>query len=190
VSSKRCLSLCYIRRKPFTYLVWRLAPSPNESKRAFTCATSPRCTIGYVQNDFLSRWYVWRKPCTYLTPTLTLSPKRKKWNSKWPMSPRSSIRYVQNDLWAYGTFDANRTRILSQYTQYLQTNPNGFHFGLITEEYHRVHPKWFLSHWYIWDKLCTNLAPTLTLRCEPCTYLASRLALSPNGLSFHLSLIT
>jgi hypothetical protein len=34
--------------------------------------------------------------------------------------------------------------------------------------YHRVHPKWFLSLWFIWRK--------------PCTYLATILALSPNGL--------
>jgi hypothetical protein len=34
--------------------------------------------------------------------------------------------------------------------------------------YHRVHPKWFLSQWFIW--------------CKPCTSLPTILALSPNGL--------
>jgi hypothetical protein len=36
----------------------------------------------------------------------------------------------------------------------------------VPEEIHRVHPKWFLSQWYVQRKSCT--------------YLASRLALSPN----------
>jgi hypothetical protein len=40
-----------------------------------------------------------------------------------------------------------------------------------------VHPNGFLSIWYV--------------PCKPCTYLASRLALSPNiEKSFHLSLFT
>jgi hypothetical protein len=34
-----------------------------------------------------------------------------------------------------------------------------FHMTHITSEFHQVHPKWFLSLWYI--------------RCKPCTYLAS-----------------
>jgi hypothetical protein len=42
--------------------------------------------------------------------------------------------------------------------------------SLITLECHRVHPKWFLRLCYVQRKLCT--------------YLASRLALSPNGLNW------
>jgi hypothetical protein len=42
-----------------------------------------------------------------------------------------------------------------------------FHMTLFTSEFHRVRPIWFLSLWYV--------------RHKPCTYLASRLALSPNG---------
>jgi hypothetical protein len=37
-----------------------------------------------------------------------------------------------------------------------------FHLCLITSEYHRVHPKQFLSLWYVWHNPCTYLAPTLT----------------------------
>ena len=37
------------------------------------------------------------------------------------------------------------------------------HLSLVTKEYHRVHPKHFLSLWYVWRKPCTYLAPTLTL---------------------------
>ena len=42
-----------------------------------------------------------------------------------------------------------------------------FHMTHITKEFHRVHPKRFLSLWYV--------------RRKPCIYLASMLALSPNG---------
>jgi hypothetical protein len=38
-----------------------------------------------------------------------------------------------------------------------------FHLTLVTLEYHRVRPKWFLRQCYVWHKLCTYLTPTLTL---------------------------
>jgi len=38
-----------------------------------------------------------------------------------------------------------------------------FHLSPFTQEYHRVHPKWFLSLWCIWRKLYTYLAPKVTL---------------------------
>jgi hypothetical protein len=34
---------------------------------------------------------------------------------------------------------------------------------LVTLEYDRVHPKWFLSQWCVWRKPSTYLAPALTL---------------------------
>jgi hypothetical protein len=43
-----------------------------------------------------------------------------------------------------------------------------FHLSLVILEYHPVSPKWFLRLWYIWH--------------NPCTYLALKLTLSPNGL--------
>ena len=45
------------------------------------------------------------------------------------------------------------------------TEPS-FHLSLFIQENHRVHPKWFLRVWCI--------------RHKPCTYLASKLTLSPN----------
>jgi hypothetical protein len=42
-----------------------------------------------------------------------------------------------------------------------------FHLCLITQEYHPVHPKQFLSLWYVWRK--------------PCTYHGMKLTLSPKG---------
>ena len=84
------------------------------------------------------------------------------------------------------------------------------HLSPLTQEYHRVRPKWFLILWCIRCKLC--IAPKLTMSpngpkqdsiwhtssrsyircvltdflsisyvpCKPCIYLGSRLALSPN----------
>jgi hypothetical protein len=46
------LSIWNVRHKPRTYIVSRLALSPNELKRASTWASSPRSTIGCIQNDF------------------------------------------------------------------------------------------------------------------------------------------
>jgi hypothetical protein len=48
---KRFLSLWNVQRKPCTYLASRLALSPNIPNRASTWATSPKSTIGCVQND-------------------------------------------------------------------------------------------------------------------------------------------
>jgi hypothetical protein len=42
-----------------------------------------------------------------------------------------------------------------------------FHMAHVTYEYHRVLLKLFMSLWYV--------------QCKPCTYLASMLALFPNG---------
>jgi hypothetical protein len=42
-----------------------------------------------------------------------------------------------------------------------------FYMTHVTYEFHRVRPKWFLSLQYV--------------RCKPCSYLKSRLALYPNG---------
>ena len=38
-----------------------------------------------------------------------------------------------------------------------------FHLSAFIQEYHRVHPKLFLSLWCIRHKLCTYFAPKLTL---------------------------
>jgi hypothetical protein len=37
-----------------------------------------------------------------------------------------------------------------------------FHLSLVTKEDHLVHPKQFLSLWYVWRKPCTYDAPKLT----------------------------
>jgi hypothetical protein len=52
VRPRQFLSLWYVRHKPRIYLASRLALSPNGLKQASTWASSPRRTIGCVQNNF------------------------------------------------------------------------------------------------------------------------------------------
>jgi hypothetical protein len=111
---KQFLSLWYVWRKPCTYHAPKLTLSLKGPKGDSTWPTSPRSSIGCVQNDFLRLWNIWCKLWTYLAPRLTLSPNGPKQDSTWPTSPRSSIGCVQNDLWAYGTFGANCAPILNQ----------------------------------------------------------------------------
>jgi hypothetical protein len=75
---KRFLSLWYVWRKPCIYLALRLTLSPNELKRHSTWQTSPRRSIGCIQQWFPSVWYIRRKPWTYLASRLALSPNGMK----------------------------------------------------------------------------------------------------------------
>jgi hypothetical protein len=52
-------------------------------------------------------------------------------------------------------------------TIFKRTEPS-YHLSPVTQESHRVRPKWFLCLWYV--------------QCKSCTYLALTLTLSPNGL--------
>jgi hypothetical protein len=110
--------------------------------------------------QFLSLWYVQLKLCTYLASRLALSPNGPKLASTWASSPMSTIRSIQNSFWAYGNLSYTETNTISNRTKTRLQMTN------VTWKVHRVRPKWFLSLWYI--------------RHIPCTYLAPRLALSPN----------
>ena len=110
---------------------------------------------------FLSLRCIRRKSCTYLAPKLTMSPNRLKRDFIW-QSSRSSIGRVQMDFLAYGTFLTNRAPILHQDQHYLQTDRT----KLPLEPSPRsniVCFQQFLSLWCIMRKLCTNLAPKLTV---------------------------
>jgi hypothetical protein len=107
-----------------------------------------------------------RKPCTNLASWLALSPTY--WN-ELPLEPyhlgvpsgasktifEPMLCLVQNVH-----LSSCDTNTISERTQ------TRFQMSHVTLEFHRVHPKWFSSLWYI--------------RHKPCIYLASRLALSPN----------
>jgi hypothetical protein len=110
-------------------------------------------------------WYVRRKWCTYLASRLALSPNRLKQVTTWAWSPRSTIGCIPKmiyDLRLAQTVHLSCTASNSV-SKWIETR---FHMTNVTEEIHRVCPKWFLSLWYV--------------RRKPCTYLMSRLALCPN----------
>ena len=74
---------------------------------------------------------------------------------------------VQTVFQAFGMFHANRASILHQDSHYIQIDQTELSLEPFTKEYHRVRPKWFLILWCI--------------RCKLCTYLAPKLTMSPNG---------
>jgi hypothetical protein len=84
-ASKQFLSLLYVWRKPCTYLALTLTPSPNGLRQDLTWPTSPRSSIGCVQNDFrsYSTFGASRAPilCQYLHYL------QMDWN-KLPLEPR------------------------------------------------------------------------------------------------------
>jgi hypothetical protein len=88
--------------------------------------------------------------------------------STWASSPRSNIGCVQNHFWAYGMFSTNLHLSCTDTNTILKRTKRRFHMTHATLEFHWVRPKWFLRLWYI--------------RYKPCTYLASKLAISLNGL--------
>jgi hypothetical protein len=92
VHPKRLSSLWYFRRKPCTYIASRLALALNGPKRASSWASSPRRTIGCLQNDFSA--YGTFGP----NRAPILHPNRLKWDSTWASSPRSTLGCVQNDF--------------------------------------------------------------------------------------------
>jgi hypothetical protein len=70
VHLKRFLCLWYVWRKPCTYLTLTLTPSLNGPKQDWAWPTSPKSSIGCVQNNFLSLWYIWNKSCIYISSRL------------------------------------------------------------------------------------------------------------------------
>jgi hypothetical protein len=89
VCPKRFPCPWYIRHKPCTFLAPRLKPSPNISKWASVCSTSPRSTIRCEQNDFWA--YGMFGPNRAPTLRQDYISKCCKWVSTWPTSRRSTI---------------------------------------------------------------------------------------------------
>jgi hypothetical protein len=105
------------------------------------------------------------EPMVCSVQTMHLSCVKIRTISKWTKTSfhlslvsSNSIGCIQNNFLAYGMFaepmHLSCTNIVSKWTEMIF-------------EFHPVRPKQFQSPWYVQRK--------------PCTYLASRLALSPNG---------
>jgi hypothetical protein len=112
-------------------------------------------------------WYIRHKSCSCLALRWTLSANRPKRASTWTTSHRSSIdapKTISEPI----TRSVQTVHLscidINTVSKWTDMNFNMIHFMYM---YHRVCLKWFLSLWYIWR--------------NPCSDLASRLALSPNG---------
>jgi hypothetical protein len=95
-------------------------------------------------------------PCIKIS---TIS-KRTKASFTWASSSSNSIECIENNFLAYGTF-AEPVHLSCTCINIVSKSSE------MTFEFHSVRLKQFLSLWYV--------------RRKPCTYLASGLALSPNG---------
>jgi hypothetical protein len=162
------MSLWYLQCKPCTYLVSRLALSPNGPNRA---PPDPR-HLG-VPSSASKMMY---EPIVHLTQIEHLS-----WTDANTVSNTDQNEIPQDPhqlgvpSGASYTISETIVRLMQTVHQSCiksstipnQTEPS-FHLSHVTKESHRVRPKRFLCLWYV--------------RCKPCTYLALTLTLFQNGL--------
>jgi hypothetical protein len=161
------MSLWYVCHKPSTYLAPTLTLSQNRSKEDSTRPTSPRSSIGCLQYYFRS-YGTFDANCApilhvelyYLQTDQTVLPLVPRHLgvplSAFKMISMPTVCSVQT-IHLTGT----NTNTVSTWTK------TRFHMTHVTYGFQRVHPKLFMSPWFI--------------KCKPWTYLVSRLALSPNG---------
>jgi hypothetical protein len=102
-----------------------------------------------------------------LASRLGISPNGPKWASTWASSAWSTIRCTQNNYWVYGTFGVNHAPILHWHYHRLQTKWN--------EVWHDP------RHLGVPSGASKMISEPMVRSAQPCTYLASRLALSLNG---------
>jgi hypothetical protein len=157
------------RLKPCTYLALGLALSPNEPNRASTWASSPRSTIGCVRNDFWAycTFGANRTPIMHRHYHCLQADQNKIPHDPHHLGVPSGASKMIFEPTVRSTHDVQLSWVKVS-TIFKQTE-SSFHLSLITLEYHWFHPERFLSLWYVW--------------CKSCTYLASKLALSPNKLN-------
>jgi gamma-glutamylcysteine synthetase len=116
---------------------------------------------------FMCLWYVQRKLCAYVVSELALSPNG---TNRAPPDPRRLRSTSGASKTIYDPMvHLTQTKHLSctdanTVSKQIETR---FHMTHVTSEFHRVAPILFLSQRYV--------------RRKPCTNLASRESLSPNG---------
>jgi hypothetical protein len=160
------MSLWYVWHKPSTYLTPTLTLSQNRLKQDSTWLMSPWSSIRCLQYFFwaygtfkANRAPILHQELHYLQmdrSELPLEPRHLGVPSSAPkmisMPMVCSVQTVHLSCTDTNTV-CKRTKMR-------------FHTTHITYKFHRVRPKLFMSLWYV--------------QFKPCTYLVSRLALSPN----------
>jgi hypothetical protein len=164
------MSLWYVWCKPCTYLASRLALSLKEPNQASTWASSPRRTIRCDQNNFLILWYVRRKPCTYLASRLAL------YQMNWVKHPLE-LRHLRLLSGASKTISEPMV-CLAQTCTCLEPTP------ALSLNGPKRDSTWPTSPWSSIGCVQNDFLRLCYVRHKSCTYLASRLALSSNGLNW------
>jgi hypothetical protein len=169
VCPKWFLSMCYVRHKMCTYLASRVALSPNELNQATTWARHLGVPSG--ASKMISEPMVRSAQTMHLSCVKIRTIFQMNW-IKHPLDPHqlgvpsnaSKKIYVPTVCLAQTVhLSCTDTNTFTKWTKMR------FHMTHVTIEFHRVCPKWFQRLLYVWHK--------------PCTYLASRFALSPNGMN-------
>ena len=119
-----------------------------------------------LSNRFLSIWYVPCNSCTYLSSRLALYPKTKL---SFHLSTFTQEYHRVHPKWflSLRCIGANLVPILHQ--NYVSEQTEARFYMAVIQEFYWARRNGFLSIWYVPSKSCT--------------YLASRLALSPNRLN-------
>jgi hypothetical protein len=177
VRPKWFLSLWYVRCKPCTYLVSRLALSLNKLNQASTWAS--HLVVSSSASKTISKLVV-RFVQTVHQSCVKISTISNELNqaSTWALSPRSIIEAVQNDFWAYDMFSTNHAPILHRHQHYLKIDQN--------EIWHDPHHLWVPSgaSKTISD-VVVRVAQTVLLSCVKISTIFEW-----TELSFHLSIVT
>jgi hypothetical protein len=158
VRPKRFLRLGFVRHKPCTYLVSRLALLSNGQNRASTWALSPRSTTRCVQNDL----------CAYSM----FGPNDAPILNRQQHYLQTDKNVIPHDPRHLGV-PSGASKIISEavvrsaltmhvsclnISTIFERTELSFHLSLVTYEYHRVRPKWLLGLSYVRRKPCTYLA--------------------------------
>jgi hypothetical protein len=163
------MRLWYVLRKPCSYLASSLALSPIRLNHASTWTSSPRSTIRCAQNDF----WAYGMFSTNRIPILHRQQHYLQMDqNEIPHDPRHlGVPSGASKIISEAVVRSAQTMHLYcvKISTIFEQSESSFHLSLVTLECHRVCPKWFLRLLYVQRK--------------PCTYLVSRLALSPNELN-------
>jgi hypothetical protein len=159
----RFLRLWYVWCKLWIYLAPILTLSSNGLKRDSTRLTSPRSSIGCMENNFWAYGTFGANRAPILNQDyhciqtdrneLPFEPHHLEVLSGAPKTIFEATVHLTQTV----HLSCTKTNVVSKQTE------TSFHLNLVTQGYHPVHPKQFLSLWYIWCKLCSYHAPKLTL---------------------------
>jgi hypothetical protein len=125
--------------------------------------TEMRFHMTHVTKVFYRVFPKHSNPTVCSTQTMHLSCAKISTISKRIEMSRSSIWCVQNNF--EPLVRSAQTVHLSciKISTISKQTKSSFHMILVTQKYQWPRSKRFLRLWYIWCKLCTDLAPTLTL---------------------------